>query len=202
MEDLQDVFGKRLKRFMQEKNMTQRKLAKATGLTDVTISRYTNGTRLPGADELLKLSNALSVSADDLIGNGKVGETRGIHPGDIVQHFKRQRLINPGQMYLYRIIAFGEHTETKEKEVIYQALYEDADLGVHFGIYVRPFDMFFSEVDRVKYPENEYPEITRSTGLRNTTGKEFVDFSFVRETQLIHPVMDVWVEIWQDETSI
>lgn len=140
MEDLQDVFGKRLKRFMQEKNMTQRKLAKATGLTDVTISRYTNGTRLPGADELLKLSNALSVSADDLIGIGKVGETRGIHPGDIVQHFKRQRLINPGQMYLYRIIAFGEHTETKEKEVIYQALYEDADLGVHFGIYVRPFD--------------------------------------------------------------
>lgn len=97
MEDLQDVFGKRLKRFMQEKNMTQRKLAKATGLTDVTISRYTNGTRLPGADELLKLSNALSVSADDLIGIGKVGETRGIHPGDIVQHFKRQRLINPGR---------------------------------------------------------------------------------------------------------
>lgn len=63
MEELQDVFGTRLKRFMQEKNMTQRKLAKATGLTDVTISRYTNGTRLPGADELLKLSNALSVSA-------------------------------------------------------------------------------------------------------------------------------------------
>ena len=191
MEELQDVFGTRLKRFMQEKNMTQRKLAKATGLTDVTISRYTNGTRLPGADELLKLSNALSVSADDLIGIGKAGETRGIHPGDIVQYFKRQRLINPGQMYLYRIIAFGEHTETKEKEVIYQALYEDTDLGVHFGIYVRPFDMFFSEV-----------ELRRSTGLRNTTGKEFVDFSFIRETQLIHPVMDVWVEIWQDETSI
>ena len=59
------------------------------------------------------------------------------------------------------VIAFGEHTETKEKEVIYQALYEDTDLGVHFGIYVRPFDMFFSEVDRVKYPENEYPEITQ-----------------------------------------
>lgn len=81
MEELQDVFGTRLKRFMQEKNMTQRKLAKATGLTDVTISRYTNGTRLPGADELLKLSNALSVSADDLIGIGKAGETRGYPPG-------------------------------------------------------------------------------------------------------------------------
>ena len=123
------------------------------------------------ADELLKLSNALSVSVDDLIGIGKAGETRGIHPGDIVQHFKRQRLINPGQMYLYRIIAFGEHTETKEKEVIYQALYEDTDLGVHFGIYVRPFDMFFSEVDRVKYPENEYPEITQKYRFEKYNGE-------------------------------
>ena len=37
MEELQDVFGTRLKRFMQEKNMTQRKLAKATGLTRIRI---------------------------------------------------------------------------------------------------------------------------------------------------------------------
>ena len=41
MEDLQDVFGKRLKRFMQEKNMTQRKLAKATGLTAVSYTHLT-----------------------------------------------------------------------------------------------------------------------------------------------------------------
>lgn len=67
MENLQDVFSKRLKQIIQESDMTQHKLARATGLTDVTISRYTNGTRLPGADELLKLSNALSVSVDDLI---------------------------------------------------------------------------------------------------------------------------------------
>ena len=57
--------------------MTQHKLARTTGLTDVTISRYTNGTRLPGADELLKISNALSVSVDDLIGRGVTGDTRG-----------------------------------------------------------------------------------------------------------------------------
>lgn len=171
MENLQDVFSKRLKQIIQESDMTQHKLARATGLTDVTISRYTNGTRLPGADELLKLSNALSVSVDDLIGRGVTGDTGEIHPGDIVQHFKRQILINPGQKYLYKIIAFGEHTETKEKEVIYQALYEDENLGVHFGVYVRPFDMFFSEVDRVKYPENEYPEITQKYRFEKYNGE-------------------------------
>ena len=45
--------------------------------------------------------------------------------GDIVQHFKRETLNNPMQLYLYKILAFAEHTESKETLVIYQALYEN-----------------------------------------------------------------------------
>lgn len=73
--------------------------------------------------------------------------------GDIVQHFKRETLEQPGQLYLYKILAFAKHTESKETLVIYQALYEDDVLGVHFGIYARPYDMFMSEVDHEKYPD-------------------------------------------------
>ena len=79
-----------------------------------------------------------------------------INVGDIVQHFKRETLSTMNDVdrniYLYKILAIAEHTETKERLVIYQALYDNNEMGIHFGVYARPYDMFMSEVDHVKYP--------------------------------------------------
>ena len=77
-----------------------------------------------------------------------------IKVGDIVQHFKRELIEDKtSNKYLYKILDIAEHTETKEQLVIYQALYEDLEKGIRFGVYARPYDMFMSEVDHVKYPD-------------------------------------------------
>ena len=77
---------------------------------------------------------------------------RTLNPGDIVQHFKRELLSEEERAtnkYLYQIIGTGEHTETGEKLMIYQALYGN------FRIYARPYDMFMGKADREKYPDVE-----------------------------------------------
>ena len=48
---------------------------------------------------------------------------------------------------MYQLLAVATHSENKEKYIVYQALYDD------FGVYIRPYDMFLSEVDHVKYAE-------------------------------------------------
>lgn len=79
---------------------------------------------------------------------------RDLKAGDIVKHFKREFLRDKtdSSKYLYRIIGFAKHTETGEKMVVYQALYREEKNNINFGIYVRPYDMFMSEVDHEKYP--------------------------------------------------
>lgn len=72
---------------------------------------------------------------------------RDIRIGDIVQHFKREWVSQDTSEYLYKVLAFANHTETGERLVIYQGLYAP------FKTCARPYTMFMGEVDREKYPD-------------------------------------------------
>ena len=74
-------------------------------------------------------------------------EDRIFNSGDIVRHFKRETVSPESDEYLYMIVGEATHTETHERFMVYSALYGDG------AMFVRPLEMFMSEVDREKYPE-------------------------------------------------
>ena len=55
----------------------------------------------------------------------------------VYKHFK-------GDYYI--VLDTATHSETKEKYVVYRGLYGNNEL------YIRPYDMFISKVDKEKYP--------------------------------------------------
>lgn len=70
-----------------------------------------------------------------------------LRPLMIIKHFKRELIEDKSSdEYLYCIESIATHTETKEKLVIYRALYGNMER------YARPYDMFVSKVDKIKYP--------------------------------------------------
>ena len=66
-------------------------------------------------------------------------EKREVKVSGIYKHFKGK---------YYKVLAVGKHTETLEEYVVYTRINDDDKT-----IYLRPKEMFMSEVDREKYPD-------------------------------------------------
>lgn len=62
------IFHERLNELMEDKNITQKALAKTIGSTQQSISRYQRGERTPDIDTLAALVKVFEVSADYLLG--------------------------------------------------------------------------------------------------------------------------------------
>ena len=62
-----ESIGRRIKHYRTEKRLSQEELANTIHTTAVYISYIESGSRAPSLETLINISNALDVSADDLL---------------------------------------------------------------------------------------------------------------------------------------
>lgn len=67
-----ELFKERLQILLDEQNLNQKELAKMSGVTEVTISRYMNGFRKPRIEIANKIAQVLGTTTDYLLGNSDI----------------------------------------------------------------------------------------------------------------------------------
>lgn len=92
----------------------------------------------------------------------------------VVRHFKGK---------FYTVLDHALHSETKEKYTVYRALYDDEQL------YVRPSEMFESDVDREKYPDVKQK--------KRFTNIDDLDLNLYKSSYLIPD--DISKEVFEEE---
>ena len=70
-EEYAKAFGEYLKSLLEEKGMTQAELARRTGLTEASMSRYINGNRSPRIAQAYRMAQVIGIDMNTLIYIGK-----------------------------------------------------------------------------------------------------------------------------------
>lgn len=73
----QETFGVRLRRLRKARGFTQAELARALGISQPTVAYYENEDGRPGGDLVLKLSETLGVSPEEILA-GQAPRRRGV----------------------------------------------------------------------------------------------------------------------------
>lgn len=68
-----NITGERISELLNKKEMTQRELAKRAGVTEVSMSRYISGERVPKALYLSNIAHILGTTTEYLLGKEEAG---------------------------------------------------------------------------------------------------------------------------------
>lgn len=66
-----EKFSEELKFYLNDRNMTQKELAKKARLSEVIINDYVHGRKMPGVRAIINISYALNVHVDELVDFGR-----------------------------------------------------------------------------------------------------------------------------------
>lgn len=71
-EEWSKKFSESVRRHMYVMGISQRELSKMSGIPENTLGRYLNGKRVPRADKIINIANALNCTTSELIQFGEM----------------------------------------------------------------------------------------------------------------------------------
>ena len=102
------MFGNNLKNLRNEAQINQKTLASQFRVTQATISSWENGRTAPSFEQLIQIADYFDVSVDYLIGRTNIDNNYVYNP----------------QKDIADILEILQHTDNREREVIYRLLKE------------------------------------------------------------------------------
>ena len=131
MTDINDIFVRQLKYYLNLRKKSQTDLAKYIGVSNGTITNYVNGTNMPRMDKIDKIFDFLLINRSDLLaGHDNDTRTRGVKIG-----------------VLGRVPA-GVPIEAIEEFIDYEEIPEEmAKNGEYFGLRIQGDSMYPRIVD-------------------------------------------------------
>ncbi len=102
--------GEKLMDILEQKDMTQRNLADLVGVTEVTISRYINGSRQPRSDILGKIAKALNVSLDDLLNTSTIDASHIVPKNNKLEY----------QQFMDNVKVYFMNADAEDKDAIFK----------------------------------------------------------------------------------
>lgn len=110
-----ETIGERIKKLRERKDLTQKELAKKVDITGATLSRYENDLRVPRAQILSRLSEALDTTSDYIL--------TGYIPEDASEQGFTRRDISEYDAFIQTASAFFMDDEVAEEDK--EALFRD-----------------------------------------------------------------------------
>lgn len=92
---MSNIIGERITELLEKKGMKQKELAERVGVTEVTISRYVTGERIPHPDIIIKMAEVLESTTDYLLGRSIINRYNPNDKPDNVTTIAAHRADNP-----------------------------------------------------------------------------------------------------------
>jgi transcriptional regulator with XRE-family HTH domain len=116
-------FGKNLKRFREDRNISQRELALKARLGTSTIEKYESNEQIPDTQIILKLSTVLDIPASELLES----ETIAHHPAGIdgeIEQLIKEIGVKRTKLILRKAKEFTEEDFLRVMQMLYDIKYE------------------------------------------------------------------------------